>query len=301
MQKEIFKGLLALFCCASLGVQAQEPAVEYGTIDYFDNFESEYVQDRAMAVWLPPGYTTEKEYPVIVMYDGQMLFDASTTWNKQAWDVDDVFGHAIETQAIEPAIVVGVWNIPEIRYREYYPAKAMALLPEALADTIQKVGMGGEAPLSDNYLKYVTSEVLPFMHQKYPTDDARVYIMGSSMGGLMSMYAICEYPEVFSAAACVSSHFVGVFSYMPEVTAGFADYMTENLPSPKHHRIYMDYGDKTLDSLYAPAQAQIDSVMMKAGWSSPEWTTEFFPGAAHDEVSWKARLMTPLTFLLKPE
>ena len=103
MQKEIFKGLLALFCCASLDIQAQEPAVEYGTIDYFDSFESEYVQDRAMAVWLPPDYSMEKEYPVIVMYDGQMLFDASTTWNKQSWDVDDVLGYAIETQVIEPA------------------------------------------------------------------------------------------------------------------------------------------------------------------------------------------------------
>lgn len=279
---------------------AQEPSVTHGTVIYYDSFPSEFVPDRPLAIWIPPNYTSSKKFPVIVMYDGQMLFDANTTWNNQEWGVDEVLGQAIIDRKLPPAIVVAVWNIPDIRYREYYPRKPFDALPEFWADSIIAMRMGA-APTSDDYLKYVVEEVLPFVHAKHSTDPNRVYVMGSSMGGLMSMYALCEYPEVFSAAACVSTHFVGVFQYTPEVTTTFADYMTENMPEPRTHRIYMDYGDQTLDAQYAPAQAMIDERMRQLGWRNPrEWTTEFFPGAAHDEKSWNARLMTPLTFLLKP-
>ncbi|QTN38667.1 prolyl oligopeptidase family serine peptidase [Cryomorphaceae bacterium] len=302
MQKEIFKGLLALFWCASLGVQAQEPSVVHGEINYYPDFESDIVESRPLAVWTPPGYQPGTEYPVIFMYDGQMLFDASTTWNKKAWDVDDVFGQAIIDSILPPALVVGLWNISEIRYQEYFPEGAFDNIPTEISDEIRNVGMNGEWPLSDDYLEYVVDEILPFVEENFSVNPSQFYIMGSSMGGLMSMYALCEYPETFQAAACVSPHFLGVFSYIPEVTGGFVEYMKERLPETTDStRIYMDYGDQTLDSLYAPAQARVDSLMIELGWPSARWTTEFFPGAAHDEVSWKARLMTPLTFLLKPE
>ena len=300
MKNRLILSLTVLWSFVVSIAYAQEPTVTQGTIVYLDSFPYELVPHRPLAIWLPPNYTSAKKYPVIAMFDGQMLFDANTTRNKQEWGVDEVLGQAIIDQKLPPAIIVGVWNIPDIRYREYYPRKPFDALPKTWADSIINLRMGA-APTSDDFIKYLVDEVLPFVHAEHSTDPSRVYVMGSSMGGLISMYALCEYPDVFCAAACISAHFVGVFEFTPEITVTFADYMTQNLPDPRTHRIYMDYGDQVLDAQYASAQAMIDERMKQQGWRNPkQWNTELFPGAAHDEKSWNARLMTPLTFLLKP-
>lgn len=73
-------------------IQAQELKVSSGFVQRFENFKSAYVDARNIDVWLPKGYNTTEKYAVIYMHDGQMLFDATTTWNKQAWEVDEVAG-----------------------------------------------------------------------------------------------------------------------------------------------------------------------------------------------------------------
>ena len=69
-------------------------------------------------------------------------------------------------------------------------------------------------PVSDNYLKFLVTELKPFIDKKYSVykDMNHTFIAGSSMGGLISMYAICEYPRVFGGAACMSTHWPGIFS-----------------------------------------------------------------------------------------
>lgn len=154
---------------------------------------------------------------------------------------------------------------------------------------------------SDNYLKFIVEELKPLIDQKYATKPEKEFtvIAGSSMGGLISMYAICEYPEIFSRAACISTHWPGTFTLENNpIPDAFVSYLSKNLPDPNSHKIYFDYGTATLDALYEPCQMKVDSVMKFKGYSSENWTTRKFEGENHTENAWKKRLDIPVTFLL---
>ena len=112
------------------------------------------------------------------------------------------------------------------------------------------------------------------------------------------MYAICEYPNVFGGAICMSTHWPGTFTTdnnpMPNA---FAKYMREHLPNPKNHKMYFDYGDQTLDAMYPPLQKNIDIVIKAKGFTNKNWMTKFSPGDNHSEVSWNKRLPIAIQFL----
>jgi len=116
--------------------------------------------------------------------------------------------------------------------------------------------------------------------------------MGSSMGGLISAYALCEYPDVFGRAGCVSTHW-------PAGDGCVVDYLGQHLPRPGTHRLYFDYGTATLDATYEPFQQRADAVLKAAGYTAGrDWITRKFPGAEHSEKSWRERVDQPLSFLL---
>ena len=75
--------------------------------------------------------------------------------------------------------------------------------------------------------------------------------------------------------------------------------MSKNLPDPKNHKIYFDYGDQTLDAMYPTLQKKVDEVMKSKGYTAKSWITKFYPGDDHSEKSWNRRLNIPLEFLLK--
>jgi predicted alpha/beta superfamily hydrolase len=298
--------LLLLFAHGLL--QAQEMKVTSGFVQRFENFKSEFVDARNIDVWLPKGYNTTEKYAVIYMHDGQMLFDANTTWNKQAWEVDEVAGKLNAEGKVKKFIVVGIWNIAAKRHPEYFPQKPYESLTAVQKDTVtaqlQKAGRTKEVfkPYSDLYLKFLVTELKPFIDKRFATapDKDNTFIAGSSMGGLISLYAICEYPQVFGAAACISTHWPGIFAVENNpIPDAFYAYMRKQLPDPKTHRIYFDYGDQTLDALYPPLQKRADAVMTEKGFSAAHWTTQFFPGKNHSEEAWSERLHIPFAFLLQ--
>ena len=260
---------------------------------------------RNIDVWLPSDYNTANRYAVIYMNDGQMLFDSTKTWNKQEWGADEVATLLIRENKIKPCIIVGIWNRNDYRYSEYYPEKALNGLSKGKKERLQKKQMKGE-PLGDEYLRFVVNDVKPFIDSTYSTltDRENTVIMGSSMGGLISLYAICEHPETFGGAGCLSTHLpmrgVNIFrKYDNPFARGFRNYIAENLPDPKTHRIYFDYGTKTLDKWYEPYQKKVDRLMIPAGYDETSWITLKFEGANHSERSWNSRLSVPLIFLLK--
>ena len=284
------------------------PKVSSGTIKRFENFQSSFVDARTVDVWLPNGYSSKKKYAVLYMHDGQMLFDSSTTWNHQEWGVDESLSKLLQEKKIKNCIVVAVWNNGQKRHPEYFPQKPFENLSQEQKDLVtaqlQKAGRTTEVfnPVSDNYLNFLVTELKPFIDKTFSTYTNRknTFIAGSSMGGLISLYAICEYPTVFGAAACLSTHWPGIFSMENNpVPEAFFNYLKVQLPNPKNHKIYFDYGDQTLDGLYPPLQKKADEVMKVKGFSSLNWTTRFFPGDEHSEIAWNKRLHIPLLFLLK--
>ena len=241
------------------------------------------------------------------MHDGQMLYDPSNTWTKSSWEVDDVLTKLQREGKIADVIVVGISNTGKTRHAEYFPQKPFESLTTEQQDfvtkSLQTTGRTTEIfkPVSDNYLKFIVTELKPFIDKKYAVykDRKHTFIAGSSMGGLISMYAICEYPSVFGGAACLSTHWPGIFSMESNpVPAAFVKYMQNHLPNPKTHMIYFDYGDQTLDAMYPPLQKKVDEVMKEKGFTDKNWETRFFPGKSHSEVSWNERLDIPILFLL---
>lgn len=281
----------------ALNGQAQDlPFVSNGRVERIDNFKSAFVQPRNVDVWLPDSFDITKKYSVVYMHDGQMLFDASKTWNKTSWDADETFGRLLQDGKIDDCIVVGIWNVPEKRFADYFPQKILPNIPDAIKSKILKQQINGE-PSADHYLKFIVEELKPLIDQKYPTktDSAHTFMIGSSMGGLISIYAICEYPTVFGGVACLSIHSpLASFELIndktdDEVASKFRAYLVENLPKANSRKIYFDYGNLTGDSFYEPYQKKIDQIMLQKGFSKNYWQTLFFEGESHTETSWAKR------------
>lgn len=308
MNKLFILLLIASLVSACSKEQQTASPVSSDMIERHENFPSEFVAPRNVDVWLPDNYSPNKRYAVLYMHDGQMLFDSTRTWNKQDWGIDDAAGRLINEGTIRNTIVVGISNT-ELRHSEYFPQKPFESLERSFRDSLfQHVKRGDgtgvfPAPVcSDNYLKFITAELKPFIDSTYSTKPEKdnTFIAGSSMGGLISMYALCEYPDVFGGAACLSTHWPGVFySEGNPIPAAFMGYITEHLPSPTDHKLYFDYGTETLDAMYEPFQKMADSVCLKHGFSAPNWDSRKFEGHDHSENSWKKRIAIPLTFLLR--
>jgi len=304
--------LLSIVLMASCNTPQKDTSpvvVESGTLERLENFDTEFVTSRNVDVWLPEGYSTEKKYAVLYMHDGQMLFDSTTTWNKQEWGVDETLSELMDHDKIKDCIVVGIWNAGKERHSDYFPQKPFESLPQNIRDSLMdQARRQGEAKLfstsvhSDNYINFIVYELKNYIDYNYSTlrDRENTFIAGSSMGGLVSWYALCEFPDIFSGAACLSTHWPGSFtSENNPIPQAFVDYLGENLPDPGTHKLYFDYGTETLDAMYEPFQQQVDSVMRAAGYTDKNWKTLKFEGADHSENAWKERLHIPLTFLLE--
>lgn len=291
-----------IFCNMNAGNGAAGP----GTVTRVSLSSSATGEVRNIDIWLPEDYDTTKKYAVIYMHDGQMLFDSTTTWNRQEWGADEMVSELMADGSIRPCIIVGIWNIDKIRYAEYYPGKSLGFLSKRYQARLRRRHGLGEG-LSDKYLRFITGDVKPYIDSHYSTwtDAANTVTMGSSMGGLISLYALCEYPDVFGGAGCLSTHSpmrgVNLFSRKDNrLASAFRKYLSEKLPDHASHRIYFDYGTETLDKWYEPYQKKIDAVVESKGYSQGmNWKTVKFEGDDHSERSWSRRLDVPLIFLLR--
>lgn len=258
------------------------------------NFPSRYIKPRNVNVWLPPGYADDVDtgYPVIYMHDGQNLFHSTTANIGVDWGMDGALSGLIRGRGIPEVIVVGIWCTTE-RTREYMPEKAFKT-PEGRLARPGFVNRQGGEPLSEEYLRFIIEELKPLIDTRYRTEPDRehTYVMGSSRGGLISLYALCEYPEVFAGAGCLSTHW-------PAGEGAVLTYLSAALPGAGSHRFYFDYGTETLDALYEDYQLQVNQMMRQAGYiEGQDWVTRKFPGEEHSERAWRKRVQIPLKFLL---
>ena len=265
-----------------------------GTLERYENFYSKQVAFRNVDVWLPPGYEYESDrrHAVLYMHDGQNLFDDSISYGSLSWGIEQAMTHLLEEGRIRSTIVAGIWN-SGIRWREYMPQKPY----ESSAFNRHRKDFHkttGGPSISDLYLKFLVEELKPFIDGQYNTlpDPANTFVMGSSMGGLISLYAISEYPHIFGGAGCISTHW-------PIGGMALVDKMARSLPDPVSHRLYFDFGTETLDRIYEPFQHRMDDHLRQAGYiEGQNWVTRKFEGAEHSEHSWRERVEIPLSFLL---
>jgi predicted alpha/beta superfamily hydrolase len=274
------------------------PAPPTGQLIHLPAFPSRLVAPRPVDVWLPPEYDQQPNarFPVLYMHDGQNLFDPALAFTGIDWGVDEALQRLVETGLIAPRIVVAIWNV-EKRWLEYIPHRPLQT-PAGAAyrqAALAKYPGADNQVVSERYLRFLVEELKPFVDRTFRSQPgpAQTAIAGSSMGGLVSLAALCEYPGVFQAAGCLSTHW-------PALGPAGIEWLAEALPPPGAHRLYFDYGDQGLDAEYEPYQLQADALLEQYGYTkNVDWLTLKFPGAEHNEAAWRARLDQVFQFLLK--
>ena len=293
--------LLALVVLTFLYLRPPEnriPTVSHGTLERFEEFKSQFIPARDIAVWLPDGYEMGEPCDVLYMHDGNMLFDATTTWNHQEWRVDEVMDSLIKADAIRRCIVVGIYNTKD-RLNEYFPDKTWHHVADEHRQKTDTAEFHG-----DEYLRFIVEELKPFIDEHYKplTSREHTFMMGSSMGGLISLYALCEYPHVFGGIACLSTHLsmAHLENGIDDEAwpAAFREYVALSLPEANDALIYLDHGTKDFDADYGPYQKLLDEAVVAKGWDPQHYMSRIYEGDGHNEVCWSNRLDQPLRFLL---
>ncbi|MDZ7758247.1 alpha/beta hydrolase [Rhodohalobacter sp.] len=262
-------------------------------------FKPDDLTERFVDVWIPESYQPDTEYSVIYMHDGQMLFDKSSTWNSQEWRVDETLTRMMKDGGIPPTLVVGIWNADDQRTAEYFPEDALSYIDgEIRNDLLSNIP---EEPRANRYVDFIAESVIPFVEENYPVKKNRAgrFMAGSSYGGLITIYTLTKYPELFSGVAALSTHWPGAYESNDEIPDAIREYLSRNLPEPGSHKIYFDHGTETLDSLYAPYQQKVDAMMVELGFRpDQDFKSEVFEGTNHSENAWAGRFEIPVRFLL---
>ncbi|HET9823524.1 MAG TPA: alpha/beta hydrolase-fold protein [Burkholderiaceae bacterium] len=300
--------LLGLAMTAA-GASAQPlPQVGSGRIERLPDMASRHVAPRHVDVWLPADYDASRRHAVLYMHDGQMLFDAGATWNRQAWAVDRAVGAQVKAGRLRDTLVVGIWNHGPERYAEYFPEKALAHAPQAVRREYVEQASNGRSK-ADAYLRFIVEELKPEIDRRFATLPGReaTFVAGSSMGGLISLYALCEHPQVFGGAAALSAHFVGRPTAWglervrnAALPLALLDYLSERLPAAGAHRVYIDRGTDALDALYAPALALAAELLRDKGYGPRDAQTRVVEGTGHSETDWARRIGEVLAFVMAP-
>lgn len=301
--------------CANSGAAccgAQKPALQRasaGKIARHYVYSPEMRETITVDVWTPEGYPSADghRYPVIYMHDGQNLFDASTTWNLQSWEMDSVVSELVAAGEIEAPVIVGVHSVNATRLGDLMPENARHYIKgepgASLVEFLTSTPLRGNA-----YASFLVNTLRADMDSLYRlTRNAdSTFVMGSSMGGLMSVYAMSEYPEAFGGAACLSTHWVGTVDGDPTFSIAMYDYLAEKLPRDGRHRLYLDHGTTSIDSLYGAANERVVALAHELGYREtaacdscrPTFDNFVDEGAGHEERYWAARVARPLCFLL---
>ena len=246
-----------------------------GTVLVLPELESPRLGNaRSIYVYLPPSYSIDEErrFPVLYMHDGQNLFDQATSFGDE-WQVDEsmeeVAGSGIE------AIVVGIPNRGGERSDEYSP----------FVDRKHGGGRGGR------YLDFLTRTLKPRIDREFRTlpDRESTGVAGSSLGGLISLYAFFEAPDIFGFAGVLSP---ALWFAHREIfrTVSAADYHPG--------RIYLDVGTKEGWGTVRNARRMRD-LLHRKGYDA-EWELVYVEerGAGHTEEHWARRFRQALPFLL---
>ncbi len=228
---------------------------------------------RDILVHLPASYDQDdRRYPVIYMHDGQNLFDEATSF-AGAWRVDEALA-SLDCEGLE-AIVVGIPNAGDQRCDEYSPF-------------VDAQGRGG---CGDAYLRFIGETLKPLIDRDFRTlpDRANTGIIGSSMGGLISLYALFRHPEVFGFAGSMSpSLWFANRAIYPVVAA-----------APVVGRLYLDTGTAEGAGELHDVR-RLRALLARKGYLPGE---DFLyvedEGAGHNEAAWAYRLCGALRFLVR--
>ncbi len=295
-------------------VTSSVPVSQYGTITRLSVMSQQLRGKVTVDVWTPAGYNPEanQTYPVLYAHDGQNLFDAKFTFAGVAWGVDKACSQLASDPDFVMPIVVGINNrgAQGLRPNDYFPEKALGYIAPDQKDETFIYDTCKDMFYGDEEAAFVADELKPLIDTLYRTAPRMetTFAMGSSMGALASMYLLCEHPQVFGGAACLSTHWIGSLNLNPDYTMNddeicanaILEYLSDNIPSDGLHRLYMDQGTKDWDAGYLKYEVAAREIVRDHGYSEEEGTLYVYDanGAGHNEWYWQQRVKLPLKFLL---
>lgn len=240
-------------------------------------------REREVAIYLPPNYDLEPErrFPVVYMFDGQNLFDPATAFNME-WQVDETCDRLIAQGALQPLIVVGIYNGGEHRLSEQSPWRDMRL---------NATGEGHA------FMRWIATSLKSYIDTEYRTltGPEHTGIGGSSLGGLTALFAAYRYPLVFGRVAALSPAFWFARSQIFRYVAG--------QPRPADARIYLDCGEKETARVHPKRDfykvaASMVELLKQQGFTEGQdllWVSD--PRGTHSEFHWARRIGPALEFL----
>ncbi len=269
--------------------------VSAGRLIRIENFHSRFIPSRNIDIWLPNDYTFTKKYSVLYMQDGQMLFNADQNSNHQEWEVDETLDSLISKSAIQDCIVVGIWNNGFNKLSEYYPQKALEYIPSKSRKKFIKEQLGSK-PYSDEYLKFIVLELKPYIDKNFSvwTNPENNFIVGSLEGALIALYAVCEYPDVFHSAVCISNYW-----YQDEhIPYAILKYLKKHTPDPTNHSFYFDYDTSHSLESYNKYQTKINTHFTKKKYTNKNYLSVELNSEIPNEENWSKRFYMSVMFLL---
>lgn len=227
------------------------------------SLESDITGDaRAFRVFLPPGYEENRlrRYPVLYMQDGQNMFFPEESFGGAHWQLPETLSLLDSMSAIDQVIVVGIY--PNVREHDY------------------------TSPGYEAYGEFMVRKLKPHIDNMYrtapgPQDTA---VMGSSLGGVASLFLAWEYPDVFGMAGCMSSTFGWRDDLISRVASG----------TKRNIRIYLDSGWPADN--YEVTRNMGALLARKAYATNSELLYLAFPQSEHNERSWAMRVHIPFQF-----
>jgi predicted alpha/beta superfamily hydrolase len=304
--------------CALFG-QAHAVDVPYvvtsynaGTLYDWPVFPAHALSPRHVWVWIPrqaPNNHTPMQ--VLYMHDGQNIFDGKDSITHHGWQVDQHLSRLIAKGLIPPTLVVGIASSSQ-RWLDYAP---QAPLETATAAQLMLAHGSVDHPQSDAYVNFLVDQLKPYIdaHFNTYTDAQHTAIMGSSMGGLISLYAYIKHPEIFGRVGALSSHWTLSTEFkrygstpsemdpaLREFATSFTQWFADQWPQAQSHRLWIDRGTLELDSFYADFLPMAQASLLSKGYHLGEqMQIKVYEGATHNELSWDQRLDDPLIFLLR--
>lgn len=286
------------------------PKPSEGTVTRLSVYSTYLNDNMTVDVWMPEGYTEGEHYPVVYTHDGQNLFDPSMQPSGVVWEVDRACGRLAADPDFAMPIIVGISNREALRPNDLFPEKSLNYIsPDDVAHTFIYYNLNNTF-YGDEYAAFIARELKPLIDSLFATEPSRshTFVMGSSMGGLASLYIMCEYPELFGGAACLSTHWVGSLVFnangamIDDEVCAFAmlDYMSDNLPVDTPHRLYLDQGTVDWDACYQKYEVIAREIAREKGYreDNSRLYTHTAIGAGHNQWYWQQRVNLPLGFLL---
>lgn len=231
-------------------------------------------RSRQVRLYLPPGYAqTDKSYPVLYMHDGQNVFDDATSYAGE-WGVDETLNELASSGQLE-LIVVAIDNGGEQRITELNPV-----------DHAKYGKAEGKA-----YVDFIASVLKPYIDQHYRTlpQVQHTGIMGSSLGGLISHYALLEYPHVFGKA--------GIFSPSYWIT-GEQVRAFESRAAAKDALMYFYMGGAEGDAM-VPDVERVYQAVLANGHAKDLTHYHLVADAGHNEAAWRAEFKAAVLWLYR--